>query len=137
MKLFGVKLVPILVAALAAYIVGMVIYGLLFSAQWMAWSGKTAESFKGLEWRMALSPIMPLVLSFGIAKAINARNIVNWISGLKLGVFIGLFLTISTRLYTFVYGTEPIELYLLDSVHFILISAVCGAILAKMKVGEV
>lgn len=136
MKVFGVKLVPVLVAAVAAYIIGALIYGALFSAQWMEWTGNTKDSFKGNEWRMALSWIMPLALSFGLAKKINAYNMTTWQAGAKTGAALGLLLVLACRLYTFVYSTEVVELLILDSVHIILAATVAGAVLGAMKVGN-
>lgn len=136
MKVFGVKLVPVLVAAVAAYIVGAIIYGALFSAQWMVWSGMTEESFKGNEWRMYISWVMPLALSFGLAKKINAYNIATWLAGAKTGAALGLLLVIACRMYTFVYSTEPWQLFALDGVHIILAATVAGAVLGAMKVGD-
>lgn len=135
MKIFGVKLVPVLVATVAAYLVGGIIYGALFSEQWMVWSGKTKADFAGYEARMYISWIMPLALAFGIAKKINAYNITTWLAGAKTGAALGLLLVVACRLYTFVYSTEPWQLLALDSVHIILAAAVSGAVLGAMKVG--
>ena len=135
MKISGVKLVPVLVAAVAAYIVGAVIYGALFSAQWMEWTNQTEDSFKGNEWRMFLSWIMPLAMSFGLAKKMNAYNISTWLSGAKTGAALGLLLVVACRMYTFVYSTEPWQLFALDGVHIILAATVAGAVLGAMKVG--
>ena len=135
MKIAGVKLVPVLLAAVAAYMVGGIIYGAIFSEQWLAWQGKTKSDFAGNEWRMFISWIMPLVMSFGIAKKIKAYNISTWLGGAKTGAALGILLVLACRLYSFVYSTEVWQLLALDSVHIILAATVSGAVLGLMKVG--
>lgn len=136
MKILGVKIVPVLAAAVVAYVIGALIYGVLFSKAWMTWSGATIEDFKGYEWRMAISWVMPLALAFGIGVRIKQLQITKTLSGLKLGLGVGLFLVLACRLYLFVYGTEPWQLLALDSFHTLLISGASGAILAAMNAGD-
>lgn len=136
MRVMGLKAGPVLVAALAVYTVGFVIYGLVFSAQWMAWSGHTEASLAGQEWRMALSPVMPFMIVLGIGLLIKDRGIASWLPGLKLGLLAGLLFLVASRLYMFVYGNEPVQLLALDSAHLMLDAAIAGAILGAMKAGS-
>jgi Protein of unknown function (DUF1761) len=133
MRVMGIKLVPLLVAVVAVYVIGMLIYGLLFSEQWMAWSGKTEDSFKGHEWRMALSPIMPVMIVLGLGALIKDRGINTWMAGARMGAFVGLFFLVASRMYNFAYGTEPVALLVLDSAHLLLNGIVGGAVLGAMK----
>jgi hypothetical protein len=136
MRVLGLKIVPVLVAALAVYVVGALIYGVLFSAQWMAWSGYTEASLAGQEWRMALSPVMPIMIVLGIGLLIKDRGITSWLPGLKLGLLVGLFFLVGSRLYMFVYGNEPVQLLALDSVHLLLNGTIAGAVLGAMKAAD-
>jgi Protein of unknown function (DUF1761) len=133
MRVLGLKLVPVIVSSVAIYIVGALIYGLLFSAQWMALAGYTEDSFKGQEWRMALGPIMPILITLGMGLLIKDRGITTLQAGLKLGVMVGIFFLVATRLYSLAYGTEPVGLFLLDSAHLLLNAVVAGAVLGALK----
>jgi Protein of unknown function (DUF1761) len=136
MRIFGLKPVPILLSAIAIYMVGAMIYGVLFSQQWMALAGYTEDSFKGQEWRMALGPIMPVMITIGMGLLIKDRGISTAISGLKLGALIGLFFLVSGRLYTLAYGTEPVALFALDGAHLMLNAILAGTILGAMKAAD-
>jgi hypothetical protein len=136
MRVFGLKPLPVLAAALAVYATGFVIYGLVFAEQWMAWAGYTPQSFAGEEWRMALSPVMPLLIAFGIGLMMRGRGISGWLDGLKLGVVLALVFLVAARAYSFVYGTEPVQLLALDALHLLLNGAAAGAILGALKAAD-
>jgi hypothetical protein len=136
MRVFGLKPLPVVLATIAVYAVGAMIYGLLFAEQWMALAGYTEDSFKGQEWRMALSPIMPLLIVIGTGLLMKGRGITSLISGLKLGATIGVFFLIAARMYSFAYGTEPAALFALDSAHLLLNGIIAGAILGAMKAAD-
>ncbi len=133
MRVLGLKAPALAAAAVAVYATGFLIYGVLFSAQWMALSGYTAESFAGQEWRMALSPVMPVVIAVGMGLLVRDRGITTWQAGLRLGLMVGICFLVTARAYNFVYGTEPVGLLALDSLHLLLNGAAAGAILGGMK----
>lgn len=135
MRVLGLKAPALAAAAVAVYATGVLIYGVLFSAQWMALSGYTAESFAGQEWRMALSPVMPAVIAVGMGLLVRDRGITTWQAGLRLGLMVGICFLVTARAYNFVYGTEPVGLLALDSLHLLLNGAAAGAILGGMKAG--
>lgn len=136
MRIMGVKVLPIAVAALAVYMIGFVIYGLLFGEQYQTWSGIDTKEAEAHMWKMGLGWIMPVALSIGIANLIRTRNIKEISTGAVIGAKVGLFLILACQLYNFVYSTEPWMLLALDSFHIILISITAGAILSAMKVAE-
>ncbi len=136
MKVMGLKIVPVLVAALAVYLIGFLVYGVLFSAQFQAWSGISEADAAPYMWRMGLGWIMPIALSAGIANLIRERNIKEMVTGLKTGAKVGVFLILACQLYNFVYSTNPWMLLALDSFHILLISTVAGAVLTAMKVAD-
>jgi Protein of unknown function (DUF1761) len=136
MRVFGVKLLPVILAAVAMYGVGALIYGFLFSKQWMVLSGYTQASFQGQEWRMALGPIMPLLVTFGMAALMKGRSINTLAGGLKFGAMIGIVFLAAARMYQLAYGIEPVALFALDAGHLILGATLAGAILGAMKVAD-
>lgn len=133
MKIYGVKLVPVIIAALAMYGIGFVIYGLLYGAQWMAWNGFTEEMLKGHEWKMGLSWIMPLAIAIAVAKRgkiVGAHGIMGC---MKAAVPIAFILVVGGRLYNFVYSNEIWQAFALDAIHLTLISLVGGAVIGALK----
>lgn len=133
MRVKGVNLIACGVAAIAMYVVGMVIYGVLFSAQWMALSGYTEEMLAPFMWKMALSPVMPVLGAIGIAAVIRWRNAQGPAAGAVTGALVFLFFSFSSRLYGYAYGPEPVGLLAIDSAHLLLTHVVGGAIIGAMK----
>lgn len=136
MKILGLKIVPVLVGAVVIYAIGMIVYGLLFGEQWMTWSGMTKEDFKGYEWRMALSWIMPLALAIGIGLKLKQKQVTLTPSAVKVGFAVGLFLILAGRLYGFVYGTEPWQMLALDSAHILASTILASVVMTMMKISE-
>jgi hypothetical protein len=136
MRFFGLKPVPVAVSAVAIYAVGFLIYGVVFANQWMALAGYTEASFAGQEWRIALSPIMPILITLGVGFLVKDRGICTAMAGIKLGAMVGLFFLVATRLYTLAYGTEPVALFALDSAHLMLNAVLAGGILGAMKAAD-
>lgn len=136
MRIFGLKLLPVLLSALAIYATGFLIYGVFFSKLWMTLAGYTEASFEGETWRMALGPIMPIMITLGVGFLIKDRNISTLAGGLKLGLLVGIFFLVAGRLYTLAYGIEPVALFALDAVHLLLNAALAGTILGAMKAAD-
>ena len=136
MRVLGIKLVPLIAAAVLIYAVGALIYGVLFSAQWMALSGYTADMLVGEQWRMALSPLMPLMIALGMGLLIKDRGITTLMAGLRLGVMVGFLFLVAARLYHYAYGNEPLGLLLLDCAHLLANAMIAGAVLGAMKAAE-
>jgi len=133
MRYQGHNLLAILAAAVVMYLIGFLIYGLMFEAQWQAMSGYTQESFAGQEWKMALSPIMPLLIASGISLANKWRAQPGWMAGAVTGFIVALCFVFASRLYTFVYSPEVIGMLAIDSAHLFLVSVVGGAIIGAWK----
>lgn len=129
MSVAGHNVLAIAAAAVVMYLIGFVIYGYLFSEMWMALSGVTEESFVGQEWRMGLSPIMPILIAIGISIAIGWRGATGVQAGAITGFVVAIFFLVAARLYAFTYSTEPVGLLWIDALHFLLICPVAGAII--------
>lgn len=102
-RILGLKPLALLAAALGVYFAGFMIYGLIFSQAWMDLSGFDGESFEGEGWRMALGPVIALVITLGIGLLIKDRGITTWRTDAKLGAFVGGFFCVvlsSTRSLT-------------------------------------
>jgi hypothetical protein len=133
MRINGHNVFAIAAAAVAMYAVGALIYGVLFSAQWMQLTGYSKDSFAGQEWRMALSPIMPALIAVGLSLTIKWRAAAGWLPGALTGFWMGLLFAFAARMYNFTYGTEQPGLLAMDGAHLILAAMVGGAILGAWK----
>jgi Protein of unknown function (DUF1761) len=136
MKICGLKIVPVIISTIAIYAIGAIIYGLLFSQQWLEWSRFSESDFIGNEWRMALSWIMPLALSIFIGVRLKQAQVKSIINAIQIGAQSGIFLILTTRLYSFVYGIEKWQILALDSAHILSICMVGAIILSAMKAAD-
>ena len=133
MRVMGHNGLAILVAALAIWLIGFVIYVLLFQQQWMEWMGLSADKAEADNGRMPFMAVMPLLQAIGLSLAIKWRDRPGWLDGVMVGLALGLFLTVAGRMYGWVYSFERSELFALDAAHFLLTHAVAGAILGAWK----
>ncbi|MBL8548079.1 MAG: DUF1761 domain-containing protein [Hyphomonadaceae bacterium] len=133
MRFNGHNLLAILVAAIAIWAIGFLLYVVLFADPWMTWMGISEADANKDNGRMPFMVIMPFLQAIGLSLAVKWRNAPGLMGGLMTGVFMAVFLTIAGRMYGWVYSFEPTELFGLDSVHFLLTHAVAGAILGAWK----
>ncbi len=133
MRVNGHNVLAILAAAVAMYAVGFVIYGLLVSDLWMQLSGVTQADFAGQEWRMALSPVMPILMAIGLSLTIKWRAALGWTGGASTGFWMALFFVFASRLYSFAYGTEHPGLLGIDAAHLFIGCVLGGAIIGGWK----
>lgn len=126
----GNNWLAILVAAIAIYAVGAAIYGGL-SKIWMQQSGYTKDQLKPHMWKMALSPIMPVLTAIGLALILKAAHVDSLGTGLFYSFIIWALLILPARLYNFVYSPEKIGLAVMDAIHLLLGTLVAGAIISS------
>ncbi|HVY85854.1 MAG TPA: DUF1761 domain-containing protein [Caulobacterales bacterium] len=129
----GDNWLAVVAAAAAFYAVGFLIYGALFSKQWLALSGYSKEQLKPHAWKMALSPLMPILTAIGLAILFKLAHVANIATGVVIAFEIWFFLILSTRLYSFVYSPEKLGLLIMDAVHLLLGFLVAGAIIAGWR----
>lgn len=123
----------VLAAAVAFYAVGFLMYGALFSKQWMALSGYTSEQLAPHRWKMGVSWIMPILSAIGLALVFKAARVDNIAGGVVWAIQIWFFIVLSTRLYSFVYSPEKPGLLVMDALHLLLGYLVAGAIIAGWR----
>jgi len=123
----------VIAAAVAIYAVGFLIYGVLFSKLWMRVSGYTSEQLQPNRWKMALSPVMPILTAIGLALVLKWARVDNLAMGVVVAAQIWLFLVLSTRLYSFVYSPERFGLLVMDAIHLLLGLLIAGAIIGGWR----
>lgn len=123
----------VLAAAVAIYAVGFLIYGALFSKLWMRLSGYTREQLQPHQWKMALSPVMPILTAIGLALVLKWARVDSLAMGVVVAAEVWLFLVLSTRLYSFVYSPEKFGLLMMDAIHLLLGLLIGGAIIGGWR----
>ncbi len=126
----GDNWLAILAAAAAFYAVGFLIYGAVFSKLWMGLSGYTKEQLQPHMWKMAISPIMPILTAIGLAIILKLCGVTDVATGLVITFQIWFFIVLSTRLYSFVYSPEKPGLLVMDAIHLFLGTMAAGAIIS-------
>ena len=135
MRVCGIHWVAALVAAVAIYMVGFLIYGVLMTPEeWMAGAGITQEEMDAVGMsRMSYSPLIPLMTAFGMAFLFKWAGVSGLANGVKWAVLIALMSAIPTLLYGWVYGVGPLHATLIDCGHLLAGHVVAGAILGAWK----
>lgn len=133
MRVQGHNVFAIIAAAIAIWAIGFLIYVVLFSQQWMAWTGVSEADAEAGAARMPFMFVMPVLQAIGLSLVVKWRNASGLIAGAVTGAIVAVLLTIAGRMYGWVYSTEPTELFGLDSLHYLLTHMAAGAILATWK----
>ncbi len=135
MRSGGINWFAVLVAAVAIYAIGFVIYGLVIPAdRWMAMEGITQTDMDrvGMS-RMPYSVVMPLMTAIFMAVIFKWGQVAGASRGAQWGMVIALASAVPTILYGWVYGIGPIEVTLIDSAHLLLGHVAAGAVLGAWK----
>jgi hypothetical protein len=130
MRVGGVPVLPVLVAAIAIYAIGFVMYGLLFDELWMRLAGFDEASAADEMWRMSLSPIMPILTAIGLAIVYRWAGVNSVGRAVQVSFVLWLCFAFVVLMYGFTYSAQNPGLLLMDSVHLLLDLVVGGAIIA-------
>ena len=135
MRSGGINWLAVLVAAIAFYAIGFVIYGILIPAEkWMAMSGITAAEMEAVgESRMMFGPVMPIMTAVFLAVLFKWGQVSGASKGAQWAMVVALASAVPTLLYGWVYGVGPIEETLVDGGHLLLGHIAVGAILGGWK----
>jgi hypothetical protein len=134
MRSGGINWLAVLVAAIAIYAIGFVIYALLIpEPTWMAMSGMTEAEKATAMSRMMYSPIMPVMIAVFMAILFKWGQVADAMSGIRWGAVIALASAIPTMLYGWVYGGLSTDMTMIDCGHLLLGHVAAGAILGGWK----
>ena len=95
MRVMGHNVFAIVVAAIAIWAIGFLLYVVLFQAQWMAWMGVTEEQMQHDNGRMPFMVVMPFLQAIGLSLAVKWRNAPGWMGGLMTAFCMAMFLSIA------------------------------------------
>jgi hypothetical protein len=134
MRSGGINWLAVLVAAIAIYALGFVIYGILIPEESsMAMSGITEAEKATAMSRMIFSPMMPIMTAMFIAVMFKWAQVAGVSKGVQWAVVLALASAIPTILYRWVYGGATTDITLVDSAHLLLGHVAAGAILGGWK----
>jgi len=134
MRSGGINWLAVLVAAIAIYAIGFVIYGVLIPQDTLTAMMGVSEAEKATAMsRMIYSPLMPILTAVFMAVLFKWGQVADAMSGAKWGVVIALASAVPTMLYGWVYGIGPIQMTLVDSAHLLIGHVAAGAILGGWK----
>ena len=135
MRSGGINWLAVIVAAVAIYAIGFIIYGLAIPEEtWMAWEGDTqAELAEVGDSRMPFGVVMPLMTALFMAVIFKWAQVAGAAKGAQWAAVVALASAVPAELYAFVYGTGLVQITLVDSVHLFLGHVAAGAILGGWK----
>jgi len=135
MRAGGINWLAVIVAAIAVYAIGFVIYGLLVPPEWwMSASGISQQEVDALgASRMPFGVVMPLMTAAFLAVLFKLGRVADAATGAKWAVVVALASAIPTLLYGWVYGVGPFDVTLIDAGHLLLGHVAAGAILGGWR----
>ncbi len=134
-KVFGIKLLPLILATLAFYLVGFLWYGVLFMDVWMAAAGHTEADFEGSSpgW-MAVGVLISLLTVIGIGKVLQWANVQSIGDAVQKTLLVWAAFGLTMALYGLAYTpAHSIDLFLIDASHLLVGWLLAAIILAAMK----
>lgn len=135
MRSGGINWLAVIVAAVAFYAIGFVIYGMLIPAEaWMVMSGISAAEMEAVgSSRMPFSVVMPLMTAIFMAVIYKWAQVAGVSNGAKWGAVIALASAVPAVMYGWVYGVGPMEMTVVDAGHLLLGHVAAGAVLGGWK----
>ena len=135
MRAGGINWLAVLVAAVAFYAIGFVIYGMLVPQEtWMAWTGVSQAEMEAVgSSRMPYGVVMPLMTALFLAILFKWGKVGDAGTGARWGAVVALASAVPGMLYGWVYGVGPINATLLDSAHLLLGHVIAGTIIGGWK----
>jgi len=133
----SINWIGVLAALVASQVIGTVWYAFLFSAQWMALMGMSADSMEGGgAMTYVYGALQNLVVAVGLAWLTVKTGKSGWMGGAKLGLFACVFFALSTYALRFIYGQDNPGLIPIDGGYMVIQYVVSGALVAGLKFGK-
>ena len=138
MEILGIRLLPVVVAAIATMMIGFLWYSpILFARPWMLAMGydpndktKIDEMRKGAGKAYTIAFLASLLSAFVLAKIVELTTVNSIRYGMKVGFAMWLGFVTTVQLTTTLFEKKPSKLYLINTGYQLVCYAVMGAILA-------
>jgi hypothetical protein len=131
-RLSGVNLLGVLLAAIVMFFVGFVFYGMLFSEQWMAARGYTADMAADANpaW-MAGGFLIELVLAFGLGWVLKLKGAKGPGACVSAALMLAVVVVLPVTAYDYVYGLyHSLPGLMVDWGHMLVSMGLAGAVLS-------
>lgn len=128
----------VLVAAVVSFVIGFVWYHpKVFGTQWMGLVGMTPESMseaqKGMGGRMVAAFVAQLVLAYILGYFLIAMKATgSFAGGAEVAAWLWLGFVATVGLGVVLWERKPIQLFLINSIHWLVAMVVAGGILSLM-----
>lgn len=133
MRAGGINWLAVLIAAIAVYAIGFIIYGMLVPEE-VANAGATAEEMAAIgDSRMPFGVVMPLLTAGAMALLFKWGKVAGAGDGMRWAAAIALASAIPALLYGWVYGVGPIDITMIDVAHLFAGHVAAGAILGAWR----
>jgi hypothetical protein len=138
MEILGIRILPVVVAAIACMVLGFLWYSpLLFAKPWMILMGydpndkaRLDEMRKSAGKTYTLAFIASLISAFVLAKIIGVTTVNTALYGMKVAFAVWLGFVTTVQLTGALFSKQPIKLYVINTGYQLVCYLVMGAILA-------
>jgi hypothetical protein len=138
MEILGIRIVPVIAAAIATMVIGFLWYSpLLFAKPWMRAMGydpedkaKLAEMQKGAGLMYAGAMLASLASAFVLAKIIEITTVNSALYGMKVAFAVWAGFVTTVQFTAFLFERKPFKLYAMNTGYQLVCYLVMGAILA-------
>jgi len=138
MQILGIRILPVVVAAIVCMILGFLWYSpLLFAKPWMALMGydpndkaRLEEMRKGAGKTYALAFVASLISAFVLAKIIDVTSVNTALYGMKVAFAVWLGFVSTVQFTGALFSRQPTKLYLINTGYQLVCYLAMGAILA-------
>lgn len=132
MRAGGINWLAVLAAAVAAYVIGFLIYGMLIPEETVM-AGMSEEQVAAAQGRMLFGVALPLALAVFMAVLLKWGRVAGAAEGAQWGLVVALASAVPTVWYGWVYGGLPANMALIDSGHLLLTHIAAGAIIGGWR----
>jgi len=141
MQILGIRILPVVVAAIACMILGFLWYSpVLFAKPWMILMGydpndkaRLDEMRKSAGKTYTLAFIASLISAFVLAKIIAVATVTSPLYGMKVAFAVWLGFVTTVQLTGALFSKQPTNLYLINTGYQLVCYLVMGAILAGWR----
>lgn len=137
-KIFGTNLLGILAATVAFYIVGMLIYGILFSEQWMHLNDVTVEAAKARGESMGIMMyvwgfLITLMQVLGISYVLHQSSASRPLTCAKIAAILAVLIALPIMLYGWLYLGKNLHAIGFDLMHILIGNVVVGVVMSFFR----
>ena len=132
MRAGGINWLAVLAAAVAVYVIGFIIYGMIVPEETIA-ATMSEDQIAAGEARMPLGVLMPLSIAAFLAVLLKWGSVTGAARGAQWGFVVALASAVPTIGYGWVYGGYPSGSALIDCGHLLLVHLAAGAIIGGWR----